>query len=178
MAHSPLMTVLGHIPYLSLSKNFPVSVSMKLNLILSSVLAGLLLAVTGARAATPVVITHVADAKKTALTLRITEGVRIVLPVPSPAPAGYEWQIISNDARFLRLTSSPKPAGSMAKAVEKTEAAEDKTASFSGDAWATSFVALRPGRSILRLVYIRASDSGEETAVDAREIAVTVVARQ
>lgn len=146
---------------------------MNLQKLLPSLLVGFLLMATGARAAAPVVVVHVADQKKTAITIRFTETVKIVLPTPSPASAGYEWQIISNDARFLRLTSSPKPSESIEKI---TGAAVDKSTapSASGAAWAVSFVALRPGRSIVRLVYIKSSDSGEEIPTDSREIAVTV----
>jgi hypothetical protein len=160
---------------------------MNLSKLLPILLAGFVLVVAGAHAAPPVVAIHVADQKKTSVTIRFTETVKIVLPTPSPAQPGYEWQIISNDSRILRLTSSPKPSDSIEKILsadaDNSAAAKDKAPAdkapataraASGAAWATSFVALRPGRSIVRLVYIKGSDSGEEIPTDSREIAVTV----
>lgn len=129
-----------------------------------------LLAVAQVRAASQPVVTHVAEEKKTTVTIRFTQVVRILLPVPAAAAPGFEWQIISNDSRILRLTSSPKPAGPGEKAPEAEKAAPAPATNL----WATSFLALRPGRSVVRLVYVRASGSGEETPIDNREVVVTV----
>jgi hypothetical protein len=122
------------------------------------------------RAAAPAVVeTHVADAKKSAVRIRITHGLTVVIPTPQARP-DYGWQIISNDARFLRPTSELKRGGGeadkQAKADPKAPAAETT--------WSMSFVALRPGRSILRLVYVPMNSKGEEIPIDSREIAVTV----
>ena len=125
---------------------------------------------TGAREGGVLLVTHIADAKKSTASIRFADAIKIVLPTPeNPAP-GFEWQIISNDTRVLRLTSSPKPAGP----IDRSASADQSTPLPPGNSWAVSFVGLRPGRSIVRFVYVRASDSGEETPVDNREIIVTV----
>jgi hypothetical protein len=132
---------------------------MKLRILLF-VVASAVLTLPGARAAAPVVVTHVADAKKTSSTVRTTEQIKIVLPVPTDAPPDYEWQNMSNDSRVLRLTSSPR----LVTATEKTAAAT----------WSTTYVALRPGRSILRFVYVPKAENTVETSFDNREIIVNV----
>lgn len=144
--------------------------AMTLKMLLSFILAGTLLTVAGARAATPVVITHVADGAKTIATIRATEQLRILLPAPAAAPADHEWQIISNDSRILRLTSSPRPA----TAAENAAVTDKATSPAPGSAWATTFLALRPGRSVLRLAFVRAVNEGGETSLETREITVNV----
>ena len=100
-------------------------------------LLAVLLSCAGARAAAPVVVTHLADGKKTALTVRITEEIKILLPAPADAAPGFEWQILSNDSRILRLTRSPK-------AVTATDKpAADKSPAPAAGTWTTSFFALR-----------------------------------
>ena len=144
---------------------------MTLKMLLSFILAGTLLTVAGARAATPVVIiTHVADGAKTIATIRATEQLRILLPAPAAAPADHEWQIISNDSRILRLTSSPRPA----TAAENAAVTDKATSPAPGSAWATTFLALRPGRSVVRLAFVRAVNEGGETSLETREITVNV----
>lgn len=144
--------------------------AMTLKVLLSFILAGTLLTVAGARAAAPVVITHVADGAKTIATIRATEQLRILLPAPANAPAGHEWQIISNDSRILRLTSSPRPA----TAAENAAVTDKATSPAPGSAWATTFLALRPGRSVVRLAFVRAVNEGGETPLETREITVNV----
>jgi hypothetical protein len=133
---------------------------------LLSCFAVLVLTFTGTRAETPVLHTHAADTKKTAATIRYAEEIKIVLTpgVDVPSNPGYEWQITSNDSRILRLASSPKPAPS-----EKPAAAAS-----AGIPWAATFLALRPGRSIVRFAYVRTTNSREETPLDEREIIVNV----
>jgi len=137
---------------------------------LLSLLVGLLLAVSEVRAAAPVVITHVAEANKSAVTVRFTEEIRLLLPVPADSGDGREWQILSNDPRILRLTSSPKLVTAPAKAAEKSNA----TAAPAGPHWATSFLALRPGRSVIRLAFARVGGASGQTVVEHREITVNV----
>lgn len=147
---------------------------MKLKALVTYVLAASLLMFQDLHAAAPTVIdTFVADAKKATVRVRITHTLRVVLPVPSPDLPNHEWQITSNDARFLRMTSSPKPASAADRPGTKPDNKSDIPA-VSGPVWTVSLIALRPGRSILRLVYVRASNSGEEIPVDTREIVVTV----
>ncbi len=143
---------------------------MKLKTLLTYALAVAVLLFNDLHAASASVVNmHLAEAAKTTARIRITEGIRIILPTQAPLPAGFEWQITSNDPRVLRLTSAPKPVTS----GEKTAKGEG-TVAVPESAWGVSFVALRPGRSIVRLVFIRASNSGEEIASDTREIVVTV----
>lgn len=130
--------------------------------------AGLMIVET--RAAGPVIITHVADAKKTIATIRFTEEIRIMLPAPANAPAGYDWQIISNDTRVLRLTRSPRPA-----TPAETAAVADKAAAPApGTVWSATFLALRPGRSVVRIACVRPTNKDEETPFETREINVNV----
>lgn len=145
---------------------------MKIQTLLS-LLLGLMLAVSEVRAAAPVVITHFAEAKKSAVTVRFTEEIRLLLPVPTETAPGYEWQILSNDPRILRLTSSPKLVTAPPKSAEKS-AVPDASAAPAGAHWATSFVALRPGRSVVRLAYVRANAEREQTVSEQREITVNV----
>jgi hypothetical protein len=143
---------------------------MKRSARLVPLLFAVLLVCTGAREGGLQLVTHVAEAKKSVASIRFAESIKIVLPTPeNPAP-GFEWQIISNDTRVLRLTSSPKSVGS----VDLPAGADKSVAPAKVNAWATSFVGLRPGRSIVRFVFVRASDGGEETPIDTREIIVTV----
>jgi hypothetical protein len=143
---------------------------MILQTLLPFILAGSLLAGTGARAAAPVVITHVADVTKTIATIRYSEAIRILLPAPADAPAGHEWQIISNDSRILRLTRSPRPA----TAAENAAVSDQATPPAPGSVWATTFLALRPGRSVVRFAFVRPANQGVETTLETREINVHV----
>jgi hypothetical protein len=129
------------------------------------VFAALAFLLVDLRAAAPVESLLVADGKKSAIRIRVTHALRVVLPTPTVMP-GYEWQVLSNDVRFLRPTTGLKlvPAGD--KAADKTDPAVQS--------WAVSFLALRPGRSILRVAYVRSASSGEEIPVEIREINVTV----
>lgn len=133
-------------------------------------LAGTVLTWAGARAAAPVVITHLAEATKTIATIRTTEQLRIMLPAPPNAPADHEWQIISNDSRILRLTSSPRPATT----AENAAVTHQATTPTRGGVWATTFLALRPGRSVVRLTFVRAISQGVATPLETREINVNV----
>ncbi len=144
--------------------------AMPLKTLLLFILAGTLLTGAGARAAAPVVITHVADVTKTLATIRAAEQLRILLPAPANTPADHEWQIISNDTRILRLTSSPRPA----TAAENAAVTEKAAPSAPGNVWATTFLALRPGRSVVRLALVRAVNEGGETPLETREINVNV----
>lgn len=141
-------------------------IPMNLRNVLIGFLGALLLTVSGIHAADPQVVTHVAAAAKTEVTVRYAEDIRILLPFAPDATSqrGFEWQIISNDSRILRLTSSPKPAPNTEKSTAPNAAAT----------WSATFLALRPGRSIVRFAYVRASESGVETPADSREIIVTV----
>jgi hypothetical protein len=126
---------------------------------------------SAARAADSVVVNHLAEAKSSTATIRITDEIKILLPTPNPLP-GYAWQIVSNDPRVLRLTSSPKSIGMIDRSTvgtEKTDAPAGPVA-----AWATSYLALRPGRSIVRVAYVKVSDRGEEIPSEVREITVMV----
>ena len=152
------------------ARKFPKVPAMTFKTLLPFILAGTLLTGAGARAATPVVITHVADVKKTIAAIRFTEEIRIMLPAPADAPAGHEWQIISNDSRILRLTSSPRPATAAGNAA----VTDKSTAPAPSSVWATTFLALRPGRSVVRLAFVRADNKGVETPLETREINVNV----
>jgi hypothetical protein len=141
---------------------------MKLKHVLTFIIAAAMLTSAEARDATPAVITHVADAKKTTSTIRFTEEIKITLPTPVDAPPAYEWVIMSNDSRILRLTKSPRPSGPAEKA--STEKASPPAANM----WTATFVALRPGRSIVRFVYVPAANNAVETPIDSREVVVNV----
>lgn len=127
------------------------------------------LTTTRGREAAPKVVPHVADVKKSETSLRFSEELRILLPAPPHAAAGCEWQIASNDPRILRLSAAPKPA----TPAELAGAEKPDTLGLAG-AWSTTFFALRPGRSVVRLVYVLPSKTGESTALVTREIVVTV----
>lgn len=139
---------------------------MNLRNVLIGLVGALLLTSTTVHAATAQLVTHVATAGKTAVTVRYSDEISIMLPLAADAPPqpGFEWQIISNDSRILRLKSSPKPAPNTDKSASPTAAST----------WISTFLALRPGRSVVRFAYVRARDSGVETPADSREIIVTV----
>lgn len=147
-------------------KKFLNFIPMTLRNVLIGLVGALLLASSMVRAATAQLVTHVATAGKTEVTVRYSDEISILLPLAADAPPqpGFEWQIISNDSRILRLTSSPKPAPNPVKSASPS----------AGTTWSATFLALRPGRSIVRFAYVRASDSGVETPTDSREIIVTV----
>lgn len=141
---------------------------MNLKHLLTFIIAAAVLTSAEARDAAPAIITHVADAKKTTSTIRFTEEIKIVLPTPADAPPAYEWVIMSNDSRILRLTKSPRPGAP----AEKSPA--EKSAPPAATAWTATFVALRPGRSIVRFVYVPAANNAVETPIDSREVVVNV----
>lgn len=123
-----------------------------------------------AKDAPPTVVTHVAEAKKSETALRFAEELHLVLPAPANGGPDCEWQITSNDPRVLRLSGEPKAAtpADLAAAAEKTGAP------LASGAWTATFLALRPGRSVVRLVYVRAVQNGEATSLATREINVVV----
>jgi hypothetical protein len=141
-------------------------IPMNLRNVLLGLVGALLLVSTMVHAATGQLVTHVASAGKTEVTVRYSDEISIMLPLAADATPqpGFEWQIISNDSRILRLTSGPKPAPNSDKSASPTAATT----------WISTFFALRPGRSIVRFAYVRASNSGVETPTDSREIIVTV----
>ncbi len=141
---------------------------MNLKRFLTFIIAAAVLTPAEARDAAPVVITHVADAKKTTSTIRFTEEIKIVLSTPADAPPAYEWVIMSNDTRILRLTKSPRPIGP----TEKSTA--EKSSASAANSWIATFVALRPGRSIVRFVYVPVANKAVETPIDSREVVVNV----
>ena len=134
-------------------------------------LSAVLLAISPLRAASATTITHYTEQKKSAAVIRITDELRIVLPPGVGANKDMEWQIISNDARVLRVVSSPRPA----TVGEKIGVGEDeKPITVPAGSWATTFLALRPGRSVIRYVYINPNGGPVVTPSDTREIVVTV----
>ncbi len=143
---------------------------MKLRILLPLVVASLF--VCGAREGGNAVVTHVAEAKKSAATIRFADEIRIILPVTIVGKSGasFEWQIISNESRVLRVTSSPKLVGP----GEKTADGEKTTGPAPLSTWVASFVGLRPGRSIVRFTYVQTANTNQETQLDSREIIVTV----
>lgn len=142
---------------------------MNLKHLLTFIIAAAVLTSAEARDGAPVVITHVADAKKTTSTVRFTEELKIVLSPPADAPPAYEWVIISNDARILRLTKSPRPS-----ALPEKSSAEKTPPPAAPNTWTATFVALRPGRSIVRFVYVPTANNAVETPIDSREVVVNV----
>lgn len=133
--------------------------------------AAVLCAVSPLRAASETVITHFAELKKSAAVIRITDELKLVLPPGEGAGKNMEWQIISNDARVLRVISSPRPATAGEK-IGNTE--EEKPITVPAGSWSTMFLALRPGRSVVRFVYIDVQGGVVVTPTDTREIVVTV----
>lgn len=130
-----------------------------------------LMAVSPLTAASPVVISHFAEAKKSTVSVRITEEVKLVLPPSEKGGKGFEWQIISHDPRVIRLVSSPR-----IHATSETVGtnADEKPVVAPPGSWSTTFLGLRPGRSIVRFVYFNPDAGKEVTPVDTREIIVTV----
>ena len=116
-------------------------------------------------------VSHFAEIKKSAAVIRITDELKVVLPPGQGGGAGYEWQIISNDSRVLRVisTTRPAPAG---ERIGTTE--DDKPITVPPGSWATTFLALRPGRSVIRFVYLNPTIGKEVIPVDTREIVVNV----
>ena len=132
--------------------------------------AAVLFAVLPAQAA-PASISHFAEIKKSAVVVRITDELKVVLPPGQGGGAGFEWQIISNDSRVLRVisTTRPAPAGERIGTSE-----DDKPITIPAGSWTTTFVALRPGRSVIRFVYINPVLGKEVTPADTREVVVNV----
>jgi len=144
---------------------------MKFHALLSLLAAvALVLPIAPARESPPVVITHVAAVKKSEASLRFSEALRIFLPAPAEAAPGCEWQIISNDPRILRLSAAPKPA----TPADEAAAAEKSGGPVAPGGWTTTFLALRPGRSVVRLAFVRPAEHGEATSLVTREINVVV----
>lgn len=144
---------------------------MKFHALLSLLAAvAIVLPTAPAREPPPVVVTHVAAQKKSEASLRFSEAIRIFLPLPAEAGPGCEWQIISNDSRILRLSTAPKPATS----ADEAAASEKSGAPVAPGGWATTFIALRPGRSVVRLAFVQPAEHGEGTSVVTREINVVV----
>jgi hypothetical protein len=111
------------------------------------------------RAAEPVSIVHDAKEIKTAVTLTLPGQVKIVLPGRSEA--GYQWQTISNDPRIVRANGEPKLAATAPK-------------DGSPRPWEVTFVAQRPGRSIVRFVWTRPGVNDTATPDEFREVTVRV----
>ncbi|MCX6953659.1 MAG: hypothetical protein NTV51_16025 [Verrucomicrobia bacterium] len=144
---------------------------MKLTVFLPLLLAFVVFGTSApARDTPPVVVTHVAAAKKSETSLRFSEAIRIFLPALPESGPGCEWQIMSNDARILRVSAVPKPA----TPADEAAAAEKSGAPVTPGGWVTTFFALRPGRSVVRLAYVRPTEPGETTAIATREINVVV----
>lgn len=133
--------------------------------------SAVLLAVLPLRAASATVITHFAELKKSSAVIRITDELKLVLPPGADGTKDCEWQIISNDGRVLRVIATPRPT----PAGEKIGGAEDgKSVLVPAGSWSTTFLALRPGRSVVRFVYLNPKAGTEVTPSDTREIVVTV----
>jgi hypothetical protein len=88
------------------------------------------------------------------VSLEVISAVQIVLP---PGPAGYVWEISSNDNRILEQMDSLK--------------AGDPLVAVGPPTTVVSFYALKPGRSVLRFVMVR---PGEAVAVPVAKCQVTV----
>jgi len=122
--------------------------------------AGLaLLAVAGCNAALETTVAKTGSvtlklepaAKKASTSIRYGEQINVVLPA---AHTGYVWQIISNDERILRQTDALK-AGL-------------------ANTWSVSFLALKPGKSIVRFVCVQTSTSEEVEPIDRYDVTVKV----
>jgi len=128
------------------------------HLVFAFVVAVALLAGT-ARAATPELTTHEATEKTSAITIRLAGTLKIVLPAMSKP--GHEWQIMSNDPRVLKVQAALKPV-------------DDAKAAGKAVPWEITFVAQRPGRSLLRFIYTTRSAADVATPDEIREITVRV----
>lgn len=124
----------------------------------------------GAKDVPPTVVTHVAEAKKSETSLRFAEELHLVLPAPTNGGPDSEWLITSNDPRILRLSGGPKAA----TAADLAAAAEKTGAPLAPGARTVTFLALRPGRSVVRLACVRPAQHGEATSLATREINVVV----
>jgi hypothetical protein len=112
-----------------------------------------------AAAAGPEPITHEAAEKKSTVTVRLAGTLKIVLPTRSEA--GFQWQIIANDPRIIKPNGDVKPAAS------------GKTADGAAP-WEVTFVAQRPGRSVVRFIWAKAGASEVASPDDVREVTVRV----
>jgi hypothetical protein len=144
-------------------RHFPqigkIKTTLSMKRIVFSFVIGAALLAGMARAAPPEPITHDATEKKTSVTMRVTGTLKIVLP--AMPEAGHHWEIISNDPRILRPQAEVKPVAG-AKGADHTVP------------WEVTFVAQRPGRSILRFVYVTADKNDVATPDEMREITVRV----
>ena len=105
-------------------------------------------------AAAPAALTFEAKEKKDAVTIKVGQELKIILPTTE---AGYVWEVASNDIRFLKQAGRTValPGGPTAGA-------------------AATFLGVKPGRSRLSFAYVQPNDTGETITADNREIAVTV----
>lgn len=105
-------------------------------------------------AAPPAAMTFEAKEKKDAVTIKVGQELKIILPTTA---AGYVWEVASNDIRFLKQAAKTAalPGGPTAGA-------------------AATFLGVKPGRSRLSFAYVQPGDTGETITADTREITVTV----
>ena len=91
--------------------------------------------------------------KKGALTVDLLTEVRIQLPPVETA--GYSWQLFSADFRYLKQLSEVTAEGSPPVAKVK-------------------FLSVRTGRTLLRFLLVKATDSKETDPIDSQEILLTI----
>jgi len=127
--------------------------------LVSAIIMGAALLAGMARAAAPEPVTHDASEKKTAVAVRVTGTLKIVLPAMTET--GRQWQIISNDPRILKPQAEVKPVTGAKTPGQSVP-------------WEITFVAQRPGRSIVRFVYVTADKTDLVTADETREVTVRV----
>lgn len=101
-------------------------------------------------------VTHEALEKKTAVTVKTTGRLKIVLP--GRGNPGHEWRIVSNDPRIIRPSTTLRRSG---------DTNNDGT-------WEISFIAQRPGRSIVRFVWAKAGETDVASPEETREVTVRV----
>jgi len=102
------------------------------------------------------VVTLDARAKKSLLTIKVGNVIRLLLP--ATAGDGYEWRLMLNDPRILRQTSEPKFVA-------------DESAT--GGSMVVTFDTLRPARVKIRFAYVKAGEK-EGPAAKSYELAVQV----
>ncbi|MBI5768635.1 MAG: hypothetical protein HZA93_12625 [Verrucomicrobia bacterium] len=107
-------------------------------------------------AADPQLVTHDATERKTAVSVRVTHRLKIVLPGRSESD--HVWQIVSNDPRITKQLTALK---------RTTEGKADST-------WEVTLVAQRPGRNILRFIWAKIGDTDVATPEELREVNVRV----
>jgi hypothetical protein len=121
--------------------------------------AATLLLAGAAQAAAPELVTHEATELKSAVTIRVTGSVKIVLP--PMADASGVWQLISNDPRYL------KPFGEPKQTAAPKESGKPAT-------WELTFVGQRPGRSLVRFIYAKPGRAETVPGEFMREVSVRV----